>query len=149
METSRIYDIAEENNIEIIYTSLPLTKCMSMQRGKDEYYIGIDPEYITSSADERVKLAHDVGHCVTGSFYNRYSPLDLRGKHEYRADSWAIKELIPLDELKKVMKQGCEDIWELAEYFNVTEDFIRKAFAFYEQELLDDRKAQETCMKPE
>jgi len=143
METARIYEIAEENNIDIIYASLPLTKCMSMQLDKDEYYIGIDPVYITSSADERVKLAHDVGHCVTGSFYNKYSPLDLRGKHEYRADSWAIKKLIPLDELMNVIKHGCENVWELAEYFNVTEDFIHKTLTYYENDIINIRNNEE------
>ncbi|MDD4124690.1 MAG: hypothetical protein PHW77_03015 [Eubacteriales bacterium] len=138
MKITRIYEIAEENNIEIIYASLPLTKCMSMQQGKDNYYIGIDPTYISSSADELVKLAHDVGHCVTGSFYNQYSPLDLRGKHEYNADKWAIKKLVPLNELIQIMRHGCEAVWELAEHFNVTDDFIHKALILYENDLLND-----------
>lgn len=144
METTNLFEIADENNIHIIYVSLPLTKCLSTESGKDNYYIGIDPACITSSADEKVKLAHDIGHCITGSFYNRYSPLDLRSKHECTANVWAIKKLVPKDELIKVMRNGCEDVWELAEHFGVTDDFIQKALNFYESDLLNDKK---TLMK--
>jgi hypothetical protein len=141
MEIINLYEIAEENNIRIDFVALPFTKCLSMEYGQDDYYIGIDPAYIKSSADEKVKLAHDIGHCVTGSFYNRYSALDLQSKHEYTADKWAIKKLVPLDELVDVMKQGCEAVWELAEIFGVTEEFIRKALTLYESDILNIKKA--------
>lgn len=132
METKTIYKFAEENNIEIYYVPLPLTHCVSLNCGNDEYCIGIDPASIDSREDEIVKLSHDIGHCVTGSFYNRYSPLDIKEKHEYRADKWAIKKLIPLDELKTALNSGYIHIWELAEYFSVTEPFVNKALRYYE-----------------
>jgi len=40
---------------------------------------------------ELYQLAHELGHCECGAFYNRYSPFDLVGKHERRADCWAKK----------------------------------------------------------
>jgi Zn-dependent peptidase ImmA (M78 family) len=141
MKTAEIYEIAEKNNIEIVNLSLPVIECMSIQHGKNNYYIAIDPALISSSANERVKLAHDIGHCMTGSFYNEYSPIDRRSKHEYTADKWAIKKLVPLDELVDVMKQGCEAVWELAEIFGVTEEFIRKALTLYESDILNIKKA--------
>ena len=76
-------------------------------------------------------LAHELGHCVTGSFYNRYSEFDVIAKHERRADKWAIKKLIPEDELNDAFEHGIVEPWDLAEYFNVTEDFIIKAVEFY------------------
>ncbi|HAN21602.1 MAG: hypothetical protein A2Y15_05935 [Clostridiales bacterium GWF2_36_10] len=139
MHTFELFDIAEKNNIDIIYTSLPKTSCISMPYGNDEYCIGIDPDQITSLADERVKLAHDIGHCVSGSFYNQHSPLDLRSKHEYRADKYGIKKLIPLDDLIFIMRKGYEAVWEIAEYFIVTEEFVRKALKIYENDLLEDK----------
>lgn len=138
MKLTKIYEIAEKNNIEITYASLPLNGCLSFKY-KNEYHIGIDPEQIKSTADECVKLAHDIGHCVTDSFYNKYSPLDLRSKHEYKAKAWAIKTLMPFDKLKAVMKKGYEQPWELAEYFNVTEDFVHKALEYYESDYIEDK----------
>ena len=80
---------------------------------------------------ERVHLGHEIGHCVTGSFYNRYAAADSRDRHENRADKWAVKQLIPVEELDKAVAEGCTEIWELAERFGVTEEFIRKAVCYY------------------
>ncbi len=90
----------------------------------------VDDERLESSKDERVHIAHELGHCVTGAFYNENSPVDNRGKCEETADRWAIKKLINKDELKRQIKRGLE-IWELAEYFNVTEYFMQKACQLY------------------
>ena len=43
-------------------------------------------------------FAHELGHCETGSFYNRYAKLDVRQQHENRADKWAIRRLVPMAE---------------------------------------------------
>ncbi|MCD8322375.1 MAG: hypothetical protein LUC89_05765 [Oscillospiraceae bacterium] len=69
---------------------------------------------------------------MTESFYNCYSSYDLRQRHENRADKWAIKKLIPKDELEEIVAEGVTEPWELAEHFGVTEDFIRKAVRWYQ-----------------
>lgn len=94
-------------------------------------YIGMDPFQIETDAEERVHLAHELGHCETGSFYNVYSPLDIREKQEQKADRWAVARLVPAEEFERVLECGTVEIWELAEYFNVTEDFILKAAEIY------------------
>lgn len=85
---------------------------------------------LESSEEEKVKLAHELGHCETGSFYNRYSPYDIRGKHEQTANRWAVKKLVPKSELVRLLKKGFAR-WELAESFEVTEDFINLAIRMY------------------
>lgn len=125
-----LYDFAEQLNIAIFSFPLPNSKSLALEDSDDNCYIGIDDERLESSKDERVHIAHEIGHCVTGAFYNEYSPVDNRGKFEAIADRWAVKKLINKDELKKQIKRGLE-IWELAEYFSVTEDFIQKAFHLY------------------
>ena len=84
-------------------------------------------------ADEKVKLAHELGHCETGSFYNRYAARDIRQKYENRANKWAYKKLVPQDELAEACLQGYREPWELAEYFGVTEDFLRGALKYYQE----------------
>ena len=91
----------------------------------------MDPMQINTTAEENVHLAHELGHCLTGSFYNPSSTHDLIEKHEWRAEKKAIKMLIPADELKEAFSHGITEVWELAEYFNLTEDYIQKAYRYY------------------
>ena len=81
--------------------------------------------------DEKLKLTHELGHCCTGSFYNEYSACDIRQKCENRADRWAIKQLIAEEELDEAVANGHTEIWDLADYFDVTEEFMRKAVCLY------------------
>ena len=78
-------------------------------------------------------FAHEMGHCITDSFYAGYSPLEKRAKHEYRADKWAINYLIPFDALCQAVSEGNCELWQLAEYFDVGEPFVEKAIAYHEQ----------------
>ena len=80
-----------------------------------------------------VTLAHELGHCETGAFYNRYAARDIRQKYENRANKWAYKKLVPQDELAEACLQGYREPWELAEYFGVTEDFLRGALKYYQE----------------
>ncbi len=129
MKTENLYKIADEQDITLDYFPLPENRALCMQMG-DKCFIALDPMFIGSAA-ERVCLAHELGHCNTGSFYNLYSALDIRQKHENRADKWAINVLIPEKELEKAIDRGCWDVYSLAEYFGVTEDFINKALKLY------------------
>lgn len=93
--------------------------------------IALDPTKIRSEADEAVKLSHELGHCVYGGFYNKYTPFDVRAQHENKANAWAVHRLIPWAKLKQAVKSGIAEVWELAEHFDVTEDFMRWAIAYY------------------
>lgn len=129
MTLTTLYDIAQTDNIPVF--SFDMESCESisiLQSGN--CYIAIDPFKIKSTADEKVKLAHELGHCETGAFYNVYAFCDIRAKHEKRADRWAIKKLIPKDKLKEACT-FCNNRYELAEHFGVTEDFMQKAMDYY------------------
>lgn len=128
METNRLYRIADKSGIEVDRLSLPLNKSVSVN-SQGNLFVALDNKL--TGAEERVCLAHELGHCETMSFYNVYSPCDVRGKHERRADLWAIKKLIPHSQLQSALKRGYSDIYSLAEYFNVTTDFMQKAVEFY------------------
>lgn len=126
-----LYQYAEKQNIEILSFPLPETSSMSIMADSGACYIGIDDSKQNGEAAERVHLAHELGHCVTGSFYNRHSCADLRQRHENKADKWAIRNLIPIAKLDAAVADGHTDLWDLADHFGVTEDFIRKAVCLY------------------
>lgn len=131
MEIQALYDLAQQNNIRVRNFHLPEFGSLSVLSDSGYCYIGIDEYMQDGSAQERVHMGHELGHCMTGSFYNRHSEFDCRQRHENRADKWAVKKLIPVDELDAAVAEGCTEIWELADRFGVTEDFVRKAVCYY------------------
>lgn len=130
MNTSYLYEFAEENHITVFNFPLKENGSVSI-KNNDKPFIGLDESTLSTSAEHRVHLAHEVGHCVTDSFYNRYTPLDVRQKHENKADKWAIKHLIPGYELDAAIADGYTEIWSLAEYFDVSEEFMRKTVCLH------------------
>ena len=125
-----LYAYAERRNIDVDWIPMRRATSLSVPRG-DRYAIALDPWKLGSLAQETVCLAHELGHCETGSFYNQYAALDVRQRHENRADKWAIQHLIPVEELDEAVAEGCEDIPALSEHFCVTEDLMRKAVCWY------------------
>ncbi len=132
METINLYNAAEKSGIIIEKFELPLNKSISaLSNGR--CYIALDSS--VTGAEEKVCLAHELGHCETMSFYNVYSPLDVRGKHEVRAERWAIKKLIPKTAYHSALEQGYTEVNSLAEYFNVTPEFMQKAVEYYRDKI--------------
>ena len=131
MEISALYDIAAQQNIDVIAYPLSENGSMSIMTDQGQCFIGIDSGIQDGTAQEMVHMAHELGHCVTGSFYNRYAAIDHRLRHENKADKWAIQKVIPMESLDEAVAQGCTELWELAEWFHVTEDFMKKAVCYY------------------
>ena len=129
MTLTTLYDIAKTDDITVFAFDMNVCESISVLK-EGNCYIAIDPFKIKNTSDEKVKLAHELGHCETGAFYNQYAVCDIREKHERRADKWAIKKLVPKDELKEACK-WCHNVWELSEHFDVTQDFMQKALEFY------------------
>lgn len=125
------YHIANQENIVVDHFALSKREALSIMDLDGECFIAIDPQRLSGETDERNKLAHELGHCVTGSFYNQYSDYDCRQFHENRANKWAIQNLIPVEELDDAVASGYTEIWDLADRFGVTEDFIRKTVCYY------------------
>lgn len=127
---NRLYSLAEKDGIPVIRLSLTTTHAMSLL-DKGRCYIGIDDKQCESIAEQKVVLSHELGHCETGSFYNQYSPFDIREKHELRADRWAIEKIVPRQYFSDAICSGMTEPWELAELFNVPQSFIEKAMSYY------------------
>ena len=99
MDTQSLYALAEQQNIEVIPFPLPLNGSMSVQQEDGTCCIGIDSSVQANAIQERTHMGHELGHCITGSFYSIHTAMDCRQRHENRADKWAIQALIPVDVL--------------------------------------------------
>lgn len=131
MDTEDLYHLARKENIEVISFPMAENGSMSILREDGLCFIGMDASVQDGGIQERVHLSHELGHCITGSFYNRYAAIDCRQRHENRADKWAIEQLITVDALDEAIADGCTEVWELAERFEVTEDFVKKAVCYH------------------
>ena len=95
------------------------------------YGLFVDSSQFRSTSEECVAVAHDAGHIMTGTTHRVNSRLDLITRHENRADRWAIQKLIPVCDFDQAVGSGLTEVWQLADFFNVTEEFMRKAICLY------------------
>lgn len=128
-----LYGIAEKRGHVVVCESLTETPSLSLQTNK-RCYIAIDQRL--NVQQEREALAHELGHCEYGGFYNRYSRYDIRAKAERRADKWAFARLVPYGRLMQAVRHGVTDVWDLAELFDVSCEFMQRAIAYYKTAIL-------------
>lgn len=112
------------------------SKAITMEYDQN-FFIFMDGREIETTAEEKTILAHEGGHVMTGATHTVYSPLDIVEKHEVKADKWAIQRVIPESDLQHAIALGYTELPELAEYFDVTEEFMRKAVCWYRNGNLD------------
>lgn len=133
MDLIELYDFSEYQNIDVDSFEFDQIEALSIVDDYGHYHIAIDPFKLKSRADEKEKLGHELGHCMTGSFYNKNNIFDLKEKHEYRANKWMIKKLIPYDELIVACKKGYDNLYKLSQYFDMPQDAIEKAIEYYKE----------------
>ena len=129
MTLDDLYSEVEASNI--IVDNFPMRELVSAAFPGN--LIALDFRKLNSKAEEKAILAHEAGHCLTESFYKINSPLDFRGKQEYKANAWAIKKLIPCDALQTAIDNGLTEVWELADHFGVPCTFMQKAVEYWRQ----------------
>ena len=110
-------------------TNLKNNKALSVKIGRDEY-IGIDFDVADNSAEERTLLAHEIGHCMTGTFYDVNASETDRRKAERKAAKWSVTHCVPKSDLIRMICRGYSRD-EIAELFGVSEELIEQAYTFY------------------
>ena len=124
-----LYETADGLGLQICYFPMGQITAISTPDG----FIGMDVDKLENAAEETVCLAHEMGHCLTGSFYTVGSSLCQRRRCEERANRWAMGRLVPLEELKGLLESGVTRPDELAEYFGVPEDFLLRCVQYYKE----------------
>lgn len=127
------YYYAETHNI-IIDDTFRLDKIPAMSCALENGLCVIGLHRKLRGQAYREHLTHEIAHCATNSFYNEKTPCLTRGQCEHRAYKWQVHRLIPIKALRTAFKKGYVEVWQLAEYFNVSEDLIRKAIEIYAEE---------------
>lgn len=86
---------------------------------------------IDTNAEKACVLAEEMGHHYT-SAGNIIDQTDERNrKQEFRARMWAYNEMIGLMGIVRAFNHGCHNLYEMAEYLDVTEEYLKEALDTY------------------
>lgn len=124
-ELERLHGNAEENQVEICEKHLP-------DGLKGLYCDGhIRLEKALTQSEKTCVLAEELGHHHTsyGIIFNQHNLAAV--KQEARARRWAYDRLLRIDDLIAAYEAGISSRAELAEYLNLTEDFIAQALTYF------------------
>lgn len=82
-------------------------------------------------AEKTCILAEEIGHYKTtvGDITDQEDILDI--KQEAKARAWAYDKLVPMEELKRAFDAGYRDTYEIAEYLDVDEGFLKSSLNHY------------------
>lgn len=128
-----IYDEIDANDIMVFEHKIGNRKSTITQA--DAWTaITMNHRLIETESDEKSALMHETGHYHTNAYYNFDSKFELKCRKEYRAQRWAVMHYLPLDELLDAVDEGYTEIYELAEHFEVTEEFILTAIEIYQRQ---------------
>ena len=125
---TNLLTIAECEGIEVFEFELP-------ERIKGLYYnnsIALNKRLETNK-ERKCVLAEELGHYFTSAGDILNLKIQSNRKQEIKARNWAIQKLVPFDELVLAFQEGYTNVYELSEYFDVTEDFMKESILFYQR----------------
>jgi hypothetical protein len=139
----RLYQWLDKEGVFLFDRQLPFSKkdsyatTIKLKPPFEAWGIFLDKGRLRTEPEEKSALLHESGHYATGTTHEASSPFDLIQKHEYKADKWAVQRALSADELDEAVAEGHIELWDLAEYFGVTEELMRKAVCWYTYGNLD------------
>lgn len=119
----------------------------AMQQGIDIYEMPMKPRTkglyadktiwlnkgIETEVEKSCVLAEELGHYYT-SYGNILNQKDVSNrKQELKARHWAYEKLIPLSQLVKAATLGNIGRHAIAEWLDVTEDFLQQSIEYYQR----------------
>lgn len=121
----------ENNDICVVECRLSGGPSLCLERGR---MVAYDEKRLETERNKCTALMHEHGHFLSGAFYYPYSPYQVMEKCEYRANKSAALKYIPVNDLKQKIAEGLS-VYELAEYFNVNQEFIWTVYTIYHENM--------------
>lgn len=86
---------------------------------------------VETSTEKRCILAEELGHYYTtiGNILDQHKVANA--KQELHARTWAYNECVGLIGIVKAFEAGCKSLYEMADYLEVTEEFLKDALESY------------------
>ena len=121
--------LAESQGIEVFITDTATASvCDNGVRA-----IFLKPDKTMTLEEKYIELYHEFGHCSMRAFYDAGAPKWVINKCERRAYEWAIRKLVPFVDLKEMLDDEDVTVYDMAERFSVTPNFICLTVQVYRQ----------------
>mgnify|MGYP000938220461 FL=1 len=84
-----------------------------------------------TNAEKISIVAEEIGHYETtaGDILDQSKLVNI--KQELLARKWAYEKIIPISDINKAVDEGITEVYDLAEHFEVTEEFMRDCLKHY------------------
>ena len=131
MNLNNLYDLAEKEKIKIYDWHIEDAYGAFINIDKINA-IALNYNKIGTYVEEKCVLAEEIGHYYYDATYSPYcQDMQLIAKQERKAKKFAYNVLIPFENLRKAILSGKTSILSLAEYFDVTAQFMSNCIALY------------------
>ena len=132
-ELSDFYDYCKKHHIDVIlYNGCPQPGATI--RDADCMAVFLDFSKIQSTRLLRGVCYHELGHAATGALHKVDSPYELVERSEYRANRWAAQHFLTPEAFRAAFQDGCTELWQLAEYFDLPEADVQKALQYWTEQ---------------
>lgn len=129
-DLSQFYNYCRQNQVDVIpYMGMPAPGA-TIWDGEDTA-IFLDIRAISTLRELKGVCLHELGHAATGALHKLSSPFETVERSEYRANRWAAQQFLSVEAFYEAFDAGCRDLWELAEYFDLPEQDIKKALSYW------------------
>lgn len=135
MDLLQLYGYAEKKGIIVVPWKIDNRKACAIKM-KREYHILMNDRLIDGERDERVTLAHELGHCRSDRMYylqDYCNPLYKANiaKAERKAKDEACRLLVSPDELKKALRENDTE-YAAAESLDIDLFTLRDVVKYYQ-----------------
>ena len=84
-----------------------------------------------SSNEKHCILAEEIGHYKTSSGDILDQDSTSNRKQEKLARIWAYNKILPIESIESAASKGYTTLWDMAEYLDVDEAFLKEALIYY------------------
>lgn len=128
----KLYDVADKEKIEIFEKNWTSAAARIFEIDQN-YVIAFNKNSINNGQHEKEILAEELGHYYCNALYYLNDSEIQKSKCEYRARKWAYNTLVPIKILMKKIKDGINNVYELADYFEVEPNYMYECLNFYQE----------------
>ena len=129
-ELSQFYDYCRNNQVDVIpFAGMPAAGATVRDQGA--YAVFLDFSKIRSTRLLRGVCCHELAHAATGALHKVSSPYETAQRSEYRANRYAAQHFLTVQCFQEAFDDGCTELWQLAEYFDLPEQDVENALRYW------------------
>lgn len=130
MKTSKLYEIAEKENIHIYNYKMKNHKARIISDTQGNV-IFMNYKDIHSSIEEKELLAEELGHYYYDAYYSINSSKEDIERCEYKANKWMALTLCPASKLMECFESGICNLYDIAEQLELSPKIVQFAYDYY------------------